>query len=223
MVVGWAPGPVLVANVGDQEVQKTPFDRLRTFLGDARGAITVEFVVTLPILLAVLGFAEQYGNAMRIRNAMDVAARDAARFISRAPLNEDTLTVDPRFVCTAREMIDLRLSGRAILVDGSGDGRSEIGCSGLYSDDASGGVATDENGVWLADSILILPNETETIVAIVAGVEFPFVNFIGFREQDVEFSVSRSGVYEAEYVDLVVRDIPEGIPMTAIETWPRTD
>ncbi|QPH55296.1 TadE/TadG family type IV pilus assembly protein [Pontivivens ytuae] len=202
---------------------KTPFDRLRTFLGDARGAITVEFVVTLPILLAALGFAEQYGNAMRVRNSMDVAARDAARFISRAPINENTRTVDDQFICTARQIITLRLAGRVTLSDGSGDGRSAAGCTGLYTDDSTGELSTGLDGEFLSDSILILPSETETIVAIVAAVEFPFVNLIGFREKDVSFSVTAGGAARIDYIDLVVRDIPEGIAMTAIETWPRTD
>ncbi|MEM9011868.1 MAG: TadE/TadG family type IV pilus assembly protein [Pseudomonadota bacterium] len=81
------------------------------FKRDKRGAATVEFVIALPVLLAVLVFSTQYGRAMQVRNALDVAVRDAARFLSRAPLAGDS--VPAAFVTEAESLITSRM-GEAV-------------------------------------------------------------------------------------------------------------
>lgn len=86
--------------------------RIRRFAAASRGAVTVEFVVTLPVLIAVLAFASQYGRAMQVRNALDVATRDATRFLSRAPLNQ-TGQVPPTFVGNAEQLVLNRIDGLA--------------------------------------------------------------------------------------------------------------
>jgi len=58
--------------------------KARNFLKDKAGSVTVEFVIALPILLAILAFAVQYGNALKVRNNLDVASRDAARYRPKA-------------------------------------------------------------------------------------------------------------------------------------------
>ncbi|MEL6679839.1 MAG: TadE family protein [Pseudomonadota bacterium] len=79
-----------------------------------QGAVTVEFVVTLPILFAVLAFASQYGRAMQVRNAMDVAVRDAARYIARAPSVDGI--VPGAFTSKATQLVTARIlsSGNAV-------------------------------------------------------------------------------------------------------------
>ena len=62
--------------------------RIRRFAAASRGAVTVEFVVKLPVLITVLVFVSQHERAIQVRNALDVATRDATGFLSRAPLNQ---------------------------------------------------------------------------------------------------------------------------------------
>ncbi|MEL6598769.1 MAG: TadE/TadG family type IV pilus assembly protein [Pseudomonadota bacterium] len=84
------------------------------FIRDAGGAVTVEFVVTLPILFAVLAFASQYGRAMQVRNAMDVAVRDAARYVARAPTVSGVIPNE--FTAKATDLVTARIisSGDAV-------------------------------------------------------------------------------------------------------------
>lgn len=83
--------------------------RANRFRRDARGAVTVEFVVSLPVLVAVLAFATQYGRAMQVRNSLDVAVRDAARYLSRAPMDAATGTIDPTFFTNAQTLVNTRI------------------------------------------------------------------------------------------------------------------
>lgn len=82
---------------------------LRRFLTDNRGSSTVEFVIALPILLAILAFAVQYGNALKVRNNLDLASRDAARYLARAPLNPGGTDVDTFFKLAARKIVSDRI------------------------------------------------------------------------------------------------------------------
>lgn len=86
---------------------------VRRFAEDRSGAVTVEFVIAVPLLLAVLAFAVQYGYAMQVRNALDVAVRDAARYLSRAPVDAATATVDGAFVTKAQNLVRARISATA--------------------------------------------------------------------------------------------------------------
>lgn len=201
-------------------VGRNTFHRIRGILGDTRGAITVEFVVTLPILLAALGFAEQYGQAMQTRNSLDVAARDAARFLSRAPLDPTGTTVPDVFQCAARGIIEARMGDSITLFDGGSDGLEQLGCTGFYTNN-SGEVATGSDGQPIVDSISIVATADSTIVTIRAFAEFSFVKFIGFRQTDVEFTtVNGNAVYRQAALE--ERSFAEGIWMTVTEDWPRT-
>lgn len=85
------------------------YSRIRQFLSDNRGSSTVEFVIALPILLAILAFAVQYGNALKVRNNLDVASRDAARYLARAPLNPAGTDVDNFFKLAAKKIVSDRI------------------------------------------------------------------------------------------------------------------
>ena len=83
---------------------------IRRFGSDTRASVTVEFVIALPVLLAMLAFSVQYGNALKVRNNLDVAARDAARYLARAPLDPTGTAVDQVFIDRARQLIAERVA-----------------------------------------------------------------------------------------------------------------
>jgi len=84
-------------------------EKARHFLCDKAGSVTVEFVIALPILLMILAFSVQYGNALKVRNNLDVASRDAARYLARAPLNAAATDVDVFFKNKARQIVSARV------------------------------------------------------------------------------------------------------------------
>ncbi len=88
------------------------FDMIRNFARDERAAVTVEFVIALPLLLAMMVFSVQYGNAIRVRNALDSATRDAARYLARTPLNSDG-SLDFYFINRAQDLVRDQISNKA--------------------------------------------------------------------------------------------------------------
>ena len=82
---------------------------VKIFGKDCRGSSTVEFVIALPVLLAMLAFSVQYGNALKVRNNLDIASRDAARYLARAPLNTAGTDVDVVFKTRAQQIISDRV------------------------------------------------------------------------------------------------------------------
>lgn len=87
----------------------------RRFRDSERAAVTVEFVISVPLLMAVLAFAVQYGYAMQVRNALDVAVRDAARYMSRAPIDPSTGTISSAFLTEAQQLVDRRIAATAVV------------------------------------------------------------------------------------------------------------
>lgn len=85
--------------------------RLHRFWNDNSASSTVEFVIALPILLAMLAFAVQYGNALKVRNNLDLASRDAARYLARTPMQDNggSMSVDQVFLDRARSIVENRL------------------------------------------------------------------------------------------------------------------
>ncbi len=81
----------------------------KNWTNDDRGSSTVEFVIALPILLAILAFAVQYGNALKVRNNLDIASRDAARYLARAPLDSTGNAVDNYFIVQAKQIVESRI------------------------------------------------------------------------------------------------------------------
>lgn len=61
---------------------------LRRFAADERASVSVDFVISIPILLAVLVLTSEYGRVLQMRSTLNNAVADAARYLSRAPLNE---------------------------------------------------------------------------------------------------------------------------------------
>lgn len=66
--------------------------------------------MALPILLAMLAFSVQYGNALKVRNSLDIASRDAARYLARAPLATGGASVDSFFTSRAQTIISDRIA-----------------------------------------------------------------------------------------------------------------
>lgn len=90
--------------------------KVRNFISDTEGSSTVEFVIALPILLGMLAFAVQYGNALKVRNNLDVASRDAARFLARAPLDPSGNDVDNYFKQRARQIVAARVENTKSMI-----------------------------------------------------------------------------------------------------------
>lgn len=55
------------------------------FARDRRGSNTVEFVISVPILLAVLVLSTEYGKILHKRTVLDSAVADATRYLTRVP------------------------------------------------------------------------------------------------------------------------------------------
>lgn len=85
---------------------------LRSFVRDERAAVTVEFVIALPLLLAMMVFAVQYGNAIRVRNSLDSATRDAARYLARTPLDPSG-ALNPYFSARAQQIVTTQIGDKA--------------------------------------------------------------------------------------------------------------
>ena len=58
---------------------------LQTLFKDNSGSMTVEFVATLPLLLAALLFSFEFGRALWAYDVVSRDVRDAVRYLSRAP------------------------------------------------------------------------------------------------------------------------------------------
>lgn len=84
---------------------------LKNWSKDDLGSSTVEFVIALPILLAMLAFSVQYGNALKVRNNLDIASRDAARYLARSPLDTSGNAVDSYFTTQAQQIVAARIVG----------------------------------------------------------------------------------------------------------------
>lgn len=61
----------------------------KRFLADDRGSAGIEFLMTLPLLIAVMLITAEYGNALRAKMVLNTATADAARFLARSPIVED--------------------------------------------------------------------------------------------------------------------------------------
>lgn len=85
--------------------------RAEQFAADEQGSASVEFVVTLPLLMGVMALSFEYGEAFSTREALDSAVRDATRLLIRSPaiLIDDASGQRPGlqqyFVDRAREMV----------------------------------------------------------------------------------------------------------------------
>lgn len=81
---------------------------VRRFRADQSGSAGSEFVVSLPLLLGVMVIASEYGGALQVRDALDAATNDAARFLGRAPLDSSG-DLRPYFITEAHGLVAERL------------------------------------------------------------------------------------------------------------------
>lgn len=58
----------------------------RAFAADRAASVTVDFIVSIPILLAVLVLTTEYGKILNTRTVLDNAVADATRYLTRVPL-----------------------------------------------------------------------------------------------------------------------------------------
>lgn len=61
---------------------------VRRFVADERGNAGLEFVTSIPLLLGVLVFTAEYGEALRARMVLDNALHDVARYLARSPVDD---------------------------------------------------------------------------------------------------------------------------------------
>lgn len=91
------------------------------FARDRRGSNTVEFVISIPILLAVLVLSTEYGKILHQRTVLDSAVADATRYLSRVPYDPAFLPTQKRFptgaVDYANEIIGARVSADNLQID----------------------------------------------------------------------------------------------------------
>lgn len=86
------------------------------FLNDRRASVSVDFVVSIPILLAVLVFTTEYGRVLQMRTVLDNAVSDATRYLARAPLNDEGTGYSPQIVEFAQSLITNRVNSNQINV-----------------------------------------------------------------------------------------------------------
>lgn len=106
---------------------------LRRFARDRSGSVTVDFIVSLPILLAILVLTSEYGRTLQMRMTLESAVADAARYLSRAPLVPGGDAFPPEAVAIARNLIVSRVPTPHLAISdpalGEVDGRRTVGIS----------------------------------------------------------------------------------------------
>lgn len=88
--------------------------RFCAFLHDRRASVSVDFVVSIPILLAVLVFTTEYGRVLQMRTVLDNAVSDATRYLARAPLNDEGTGYSPEIIVVAERLITSRVNSNQI-------------------------------------------------------------------------------------------------------------
>ena len=98
----------------------------RSFLTDRRASVSVDFVVSIPILLGVLVFTTEYGRILQMRTILDNAVADATRYLSRVPLNDAGTGFSDQSIAIANVLITERVNsefvniGAPVVVDVTG-------------------------------------------------------------------------------------------------------
>lgn len=103
---------------------------LAAIAGDQEGAAILEFLLVLPILLALLGGAFELGRALLVREAMIEAVRGGARYLARVP--------DPRCdnVCTPGAARARALT-RAMIVENTGLAPAAVDVAARWNPDTT--------------------------------------------------------------------------------------
>ena len=74
----------------------------RRFANSERGAVTIEFVCTLPLFLAALAFAFEFGQFFLAHQSTVHNVRAASRYLSRTPVAVADRTIARRIVRTGQ-------------------------------------------------------------------------------------------------------------------------
>ena len=101
---------------------------LKAWLSDRRGTVSVDFIVSIPILLAVLVLTSEYGRVLQARSTLDNAVADATRYLARVQRPVDSVTFDPAIIDIAEGLIRSRMNTRYIVI-----GTPNIDESGVFS------------------------------------------------------------------------------------------
>ena len=162
--------------------------RFAVFSKDDTASVSVDFVVAIPILLAVLVFTSEYGRVLQMRTVLDNAVSDATRYLARAP---NTNGVYPsEVVDVAEQIIRQRVNVQYIAID---------------APDFDSGIAGTAS-----------PFDTISLTVSI-GVETPAISIIAlaaYGDDDPKVSgVDESGTpYEVAYRDI------EGFVLTSTDT-----
>lgn len=62
-------------------------NRRRAYWSDTRGSATVELLVVIPFIFALIGFAAEFGRVLIFQHTMSQSVRSGAQYLSNVPLN----------------------------------------------------------------------------------------------------------------------------------------
>ncbi len=159
------------------------------FIKDDRASVSVDFVVAIPILLAVLVFTSEYGRVLQMRSVLDNAVSDATRYLARAPRDDDTGVYPPEVIAVAEQIITQRINVEHIAIGAP----------------VSGEVGTSAN-----------PDYKTVSLSVSIGVETPAISVIsliayGEKEPKISGTDPSGNSYEIAYKDI------EGFVLTATD------
>ncbi len=162
--------------------------QLAGFVKNDRASVSVDFVVAIPILLAVLVFTSEYGRVLQMRSVLDNAVSDATRYLARAPKVDDAFP--PNVVAVAEQIITQRINVEHIAIAAPVNGQ------------VSTSATTSYDTVSLTVSV---------------GIETPaisVISLIAYGEKDPKISTTDASgnSYEIAYRDI------EGFVLTATDT-----
>ena len=105
-------------------------DRLAAFARSETAAVSVDFVVAIPILLAVLVFTSEYGRVLQMRSVLDNAVSDATRYLARAPNTNEVFP--PEVIAVAEQIIRQRVNVNHIAIGAPDFGQADASATSQY-------------------------------------------------------------------------------------------
>lgn len=110
----------------------------RRFVANEQGNAGLEFVTSIPLLLGVMVFTAEYGQALRERMVLDNATQDVARFLARSAIDNVAAQpgpIEPAFYSQtidraeafmeARVINDVTFSAQILPLDQTGNFRTD--------------------------------------------------------------------------------------------------
>jgi hypothetical protein len=141
---------------------------------DRRGAVAVEFAIVAPVLLALVFGMIEFGRAFEMKNLLEVAAREGARFASM----------------DREGLLDPGESANAKLIN---DVKNFLASNGIPRDDISVGVKDHEhpeedfdlddpaNDLRLFEVQISVDWSSVSATAVPAGDDYPLTGRVVFR------------------------------------------